>query len=570
MIPKRVLKRLKKHDVLSLEDDWVLEAFESSKVSPMVIIGDMMYIYYEKYDILIWASVRMEVIEYSNDEITNEKTITVEAVPEQFSAERKVLPVSILEKRTFSEVLKYGYVYDEMYLNDLISYMQMSAANAPHLIRYNQIGWKEKVVKTKNGTKTIDVFRTNKLIKSGAMKSDGLKYKYVGKVNFDSEEVVENYIIELNALLTTRGLQFSIVAGLSSVILARMNMISAIGTIIIHIYGDSSRGKTTFLKTACSCWGNPNKTPLVSSWNATSNAILTSLVGNYGVTVGLDEASTISYDMSKTIYAIANGVDKSRATKDLSLVENGTWCTTVVSTAEESLLSRSKNNNGLKIRDLEFFNLDITESAEHAEKVNNFVQNSYGILGERFAKVIVDRSRMCLDRFVQKARTYIKRHITETCNLTERLTMAYAVLLATASLAKRYLKLNIDVNNIRDILLEHHNEILKEADPAAKLYECILNYISANRTKFPSDKARYDYNTCIEGVEDNGYYYISTLVFKKIMEANGFSDEKVSVNQLANKGFLNKNKDRNYFNKTMKGITLKCYKIVLKQGGKLE
>lgn len=356
------------HGFLELKDE-VAEAFSKSPYYPIANVGDSMYILDPNNDgetVAYWLSVKMEVVSYFNDETTNEKYLRIRAIPENFPEEEKDLPTTILEKRTFTEINRYGWVYEEKYLAELINYMKKSAANAAHLIRYNSIGWKEMTVKAKGKVKTKDVFRTNTVIGKSNSKCSKYSYEYTGVFNFQSKKLVENYVKSLNKLITTKGMQFAVVAGLSSVILARMNMINQIGSIIIHIYGDSSRGKTTFLKLACSCWGNPNKTPLVSSWNATSMAILTTLSDNFGVAIGLDEASSTSNDFSKTIYAIANDVDKKRSTKELTLRETKTWCTTVVSTAEESLLNHSNNNNGLKIRCLEFFNLEVTESAEHA------------------------------------------------------------------------------------------------------------------------------------------------------------------------------------------------------------
>ncbi|MBR1862635.1 MAG: DUF927 domain-containing protein [Ruminococcus sp.] len=286
------------------------------------------------------------------------------------------------------------------------------------------------------------------------------------------------------------------------------------------------------------------------------------LLNNFGVSLGLDEASSINNDFSKTIYAIANGVDKKRATKELGLVETGTWCTTVISTAEESLLNHSSRNNGLRIRCLEFFNLLVTMSAEHAEEINKFVTSNYGILGELFAAIIVKWSRERLERYVQKAREYVRRHITTTCNLTDRLTMEYAVLIATANIARKRLGISISIKNILSILLGHHEVILKDADPALNLYDCILNYISSNRSKFPKAKGLSDFSVA-EGVLDNGYYFVGIKTFEKIMEMNGFSDPKVSINQLAAKGYLEKNTDRNYYTKRIGGIPLKCYKIYI-------
>lgn len=177
-----------------------------------------------------------------------------------------------------------------------------------------------------------------------------------------------------------------------------------------------------------------------------------------------------------------------------------------------------------------------------------------------FAQQIADISRASLEKYVLRAREYVKKRITRTCNLTDRLTLEYAILIATAHTARCKLGLNVNEKDIRAILLAQHDEILKEADPAMNLYDCIIHYISVNHFRFPKFKTKFEVSS-IEGVEDNGFYYVTVNTFEKIMKSNNFSDVKVSINQLANKNLLEKNKDRNYFTKTVNGLPLKCYKI---------
>ena len=53
-------------------------------------------------------------------------------------------------------------------------------------------------------------------------------------------------------------LQFMIVVALSSAVVGIIGMDISIENPIVHIYGDSSTGKTTAVQLALSCWGNSN------------------------------------------------------------------------------------------------------------------------------------------------------------------------------------------------------------------------------------------------------------------------------------------------------------------------
>ena len=92
-------------------------------------------------------------------------------------------------------------------------------------------------------------------------------------------------------------------------------------TLIFHIAGKSTSGKTTASKVAISPFGIPDTKDrgLFRTWNGTTNAIINSLGGNFGIPLVFDEFSMIrNRDMSGEIYTIASGEDKARLKKNNS------------------------------------------------------------------------------------------------------------------------------------------------------------------------------------------------------------------------------------------------------------
>ena len=289
--------------------------------------------------IKIWISVQLEVTQYLKDEDTNEKFLNITAKT-PFGLEEEVISADCLNKKDITELQKKWF-FNEAYSDILIRYLIQASEQAPRVILYKSIGW----FQYKNNL----YFRTNRVLHNKELAS---QFQYAGDLKLDNKISSKSiYLNALNNLLTTDGSMFAVVAGLSSALLSYLKLTYSMENILIHIYGDSSSGKSTFLKLALSMWGNPNEPPLFNEWNSTTNAIYAALSNNQGITVGFDEASCSALDYSTLIYNLSHGRDKATCNKDSSLRESKTWSTTIISTAEESLLRKPKRTMGF-VRDV--------------------------------------------------------------------------------------------------------------------------------------------------------------------------------------------------------------------------
>lgn len=106
----------------------------------------------------------------------------------------------------------------------------------------------------------------------------------------------------------------------------------------LHLWGDSRGGKTAALKLAMSLWGDPIR--LMGSWSATANAIEAHAATLCDLPTALDElqaAKSVEH-IAQTIYALANGVGRARATVTGELGTQRQWRTVVLTTGEMPLL----------------------------------------------------------------------------------------------------------------------------------------------------------------------------------------------------------------------------------------
>ncbi len=121
-----------------------------------------------------------------------------------------------------------------------------------------------------------------------------------------------------------------------------------------HIYGASSKGKTTLLQAAATVWGNGAESPVledgyIARWNSTANAFEATAAAYNNLLLPLDElGSCDAKNVGKVIYDLFSGRGKARLTKDSSLRAHRTWQLLALSTGEISLRDKIQEDLGRK------------------------------------------------------------------------------------------------------------------------------------------------------------------------------------------------------------------------------
>ncbi|RCX31710.1 DUF927 domain-containing protein [Thioalbus denitrificans] len=110
-----------------------------------------------------------------------------------------------------------------------------------------------------------------------------------------------------------------------------------------HLYGNSSKGKTTALQVAASVWGcgaDPATSDLthIRRWHTTANALEGLAAGHNDGLLVLDEMGSVdSADFGRVIYDLAGGQGKARMNKDAELREARFWRIVFLSSGEISV-----------------------------------------------------------------------------------------------------------------------------------------------------------------------------------------------------------------------------------------
>ena len=362
---------------------------------------------------------------------------------------------------------------------------------------------------------------------------------YVGALDLKPKGNLGNYLDDLREhVVPYKNISLAFALGVSSSIVAKLNMhYKDINTLLVHLFAESTKGKSTAAMLAISVWGNPNLSGggLYNTWNSTENALSTSLAGNYGIAYALDELSMSKIeDTTSLIYNLVGGKDKARLTKDIELRAAATWTTSIISTGEVSLLSKAKNNTGLDIRVLELGGIVWTEDANHSDQVKALVNRNYGVFGADFVKRLIEFPADRLKEIFEEEREIFIQKVKEKNihdDMLSRTSSKYAIVTLTIRLINSRYKdrgIILDIEGIRELLVDTEINSINRRGIKRKAEDWLIQYIESNASKFKSGK---ETNTNVDywGTRKelpNGELEVAILTnkFEEIMRKGKFED----------------------------------------------
>ena len=401
----------------------------------------------------------------------------------------------------------------------------------------------------------------------------GINSTYDGEKEIKPKGSRETYINMIKEdVIGHPPLELILALSLSSVLLGYLGEELSLDTQIVHLYGNSTTGKSTALKLAISLFGYPDvkKNGLFSTYNATENALIKQLEGIKGVPFAFDEISmSKNKNFTEIIYKIANGVDKARLNKNSEQVKKEPWLTTIMSNGEKSLVRSANKNAGIHIRVLEFEGVIWTKNAENSEKINSIILENYGHLGFEFAEHVMTLCKENIKSEYYKMIQNLKR-IFEKNNLKDdfidRRINKIAITMLTMKLFEDMIDIKLNKNEVLKIILKAERESIKQRNFDKSFIDYFKDYVSSNYTKFSKEKSIDTVRDYIGNIKRKKEYLeveVLPTKFKEIIEEGGFEDSKVVLKELKKSGYLECESDRyTRKRKTQAGITVQL--IVIK------
>lgn len=320
-------------------------------------------------------------------------------------------------------------------------------------------------------------------------------------------------------------------------------------TLVIHAVGDSTTGKTTAGKLAVSPFGFPDSRDngIFRTWNGTTNAIIRSLGGNFGVPLVLDEVSMIrNRNISSELYTIASGEDKARLTNDIEQRDRPKWSTTIISTGEKSIFSKASNNAGLRVRVIQFEGITWTSSATNADNIKAVISQNYGCAGVEFGKYIFSKGINIID---ERMEYWYNRCLNEIPNSSfkDRVAYKFAIIMTGGDIANQALQLGINLDKVLEFLIENEKNNIPDRDLAEKAFYDVIETIIENMSKFAIREMSFFPKDYWGKIETTSQCY-KVVFLKNKLESQliklGYEDSKVVIRAWKERGYLLTEKDK--------------------------
>lgn len=457
----------------------------------------------------------------------------------------------------------FSFSINETYIKSLSNALQLMRQSLPISTLYTGVG----VLSTDEGTViSLDEPYLSKDIEQSQADEIICETKYDLQPKGTFESWWQMYLDEVKGNLL---LELAVIFGVSSLVTAFLKTkheVEYFGT-IFSFMGNSSTGKSTAAALAVSIAGNPSKgdQTLFRGWNGTRNAIEGYLSNNFGVPIALDELSAATFkDTNGLLYSLAEGQGRLRANREGNVKNPHHFGSSVISTAEHTIFRDASANDGLRARCIEISDV-FTTSADNADAIKKGISKNYGHVMPLVAEYLLNRESEVIKWFHREHDWFKTQLNNETNNVGIRMFKRYATIMVSARILERVIATPIDLDAVREYLVNYHSDSVSERSLSDKAIELIVQFVAQYRNKF-SDDGRL--SNMLEGFglielkDDHIQVKIIAKVFKDMLNNNQFQDTNNVVEALIEKGYMESDRDRKTTKRSVKDAQGKTKSIV--------
>lgn len=315
-----------------------------------------------------------------------------------FKRGRKISRRKDYNMQTASKLLKelnaVGYLLGQDDWTKFESWIRAQIKKEEKFIKKHcNIGWDS--IETDDGEIEQEIRLQDIYTKDGYLGSE-----YCGELKgkIDKKGTVKEYVEGIRELVIGNPkLETALITGFSGFITQALDIEQIDDSnIVLNYTGRTSKGKTTTSKLALTPFGKPKD--LIRNFNETIASSEISMA-SFGIIPYIMDDKTTGYDINqksnknnliKEIMALSDGDVKRRCT---DREEKRFYCPVVMSTEEsiaDAIADTTKKGAYYRFIEIECNN-DLTDSGEHAEKLDRFMDSNYGEAGEEFAKYLIER-----------------------------------------------------------------------------------------------------------------------------------------------------------------------------------
>ena len=235
--------------------------------------------------------------------------------------------------------------------------------------------------------------------------------------------------------------------------------------LLLSLSGKSSRGKTTISKLIISLFAEPENGKLSKTFNVTLNKMAESLNGINGAAVLIDDLSlapsAIKKDIDGMVYVLESGKEKERMRTKSFDRDPSKWCTTIIFSAEEPLLSLcNPEQEGAvgRLMELDISSDDLFTDATEANQIADLSHKHYGLLADEFVKRLITNNM--LEELPNLYEKEIERVKADYSGVLARVAQNVAIITLCAQLLKKLFSFNFNIPSIESFLMSTASENL--------------------------------------------------------------------------------------------------------------
>lgn len=315
---------------------------------------------------------------------------------------------------------------------------------------------------------------------------------------------------------------------------------------LLYIYAPTRAGKTTALYLGASAVGNEK---IIRSFDATKNGLAGAAADVNDYPFLIDEKqvadSRIKEQLDSLVYALANGIGRTKLNKDSTLRKTTDWRTIPIMTGE-TLLLPDNVTGGANTRLLTIAAPQIILSAEDCKQIRNIIADNFGLAFPLVIDKIFSIGKKTLREIYIKIVEFFAEEYPNVLDEYRRymsvLTLADAILNIVLSEECK------DTQKDFSALLEDAKILAKEIFPllptnaeisdTVREREFVLGFITQNQSRFIGGNVPLERMQVFCGkLDDPKFIYITVAALKKACAEEGFDYRKL-VSDLVADGFF--------------------------------
>ena len=298
----------------------------------------------------------------------------------------------------------------------------------------------------------------------------------------------------------------------------------------VHLWGgESGTGKTVALMLAASVWGSPELGRYIQTFNSTvvGREKLAAFLNHLPLCVdelqlAKDSRGKLAFD----VYALAEGVGRTRGTRSGGVEQTPTWANCILTTGETPITGTGSGAGAIN-RVIEIECRAAEKIIEDGHTVSSIVKKNYGFAGREFVSKLYEGGNTA-----RCAALYKKFfHALSDNDTTEKQAMAAAVVLTADTLATEWLFQDGTPLTVEEIIQFLASKAAVSSGERGYRYMC--DWVTQNANKMRSHTEQGD----VYGLLQNDTAYIISSVFRRAAEDGGFSPAAL-LSWLKQRGFL--------------------------------